>query len=89
MEWRTGTVIDSYTPLYGVLLTRGVKPHEADMLDLTTVATLLGIAASGPTGRGQERPANAPSWWTDDDAAAFSSVEAARQLGFVVGELTS
>lgn len=75
-------MIDSYTPLYRLLLERGIRPHEADMLDLTTTAILLGITAEPEPGK-----RHVPSWWRGDSSAASSSVAAARQLGFVVPEV--
>lgn len=54
------------------------------MLDLTTIATLLGVAAPGVVVDGPR----VPSWWGDDESASTSSIEAARQLGFVVADVS-
>lgn len=60
------------------------------MMDLTVVATMLGVSASpqsstnGNSDTGSGKP---PSWWPGDDVAANDSIEAARQLGFVVGSV--
>lgn len=50
-EWRTGTSIDHYTPLYRMLRMRGITQHEADLMDITNVALELGVSAHGPDGR--------------------------------------
>ena len=47
-NWRTGTAIDEFTPIY-MALARRTKRHEAigprdvDALDLSVVAALLGV----------------------------------------------
>jgi hypothetical protein len=66
---------------------KGIRPHEADLMDLTTIAAVLGVHArpaeeAAPRADGLPKP---PPWWTGDDDAANSSIEAARQMGFVVG----
>lgn len=60
------------------------------MLDLTTIATLLGVPASGPVHEHaavSESGLKPPPWWPGDEVAAESSIQAARQFGFVVGRL--
>lgn len=48
-EWRTGTYIDRYTPIYRLLLdTRGIREHEANQMDITNVALTIGVPARGP-----------------------------------------
>lgn len=86
-EWKTGTSIDSYTPVYQLLADRGIRPNEADMMDITTVATLLGVSARPPEPELVDglKP---PPWWGGDAEAADSSIEAARQMGFTVGMMT-
>jgi len=60
-------------------------------MDLTTVATMLGVSArpqsSNGNGTAESGLGKPPSWWPGDDAAASSSIEAARQLGFAVGSV--
>lgn len=62
------------------------------MMDLTTVATMLGVSAHPVTNGSSpvDAPSDAPKpppWWPGDDAAAESSIEAARQMGFAVGSV--
>lgn len=65
------------------------------MMDLTTIATMLGISAHSESSNGSSNGSEGsdtglgkpPSWWPGDDAAANDSIEAARQLGFVVGSV--
>lgn len=63
------------------------------MMDLTTIATLLGIpalpsqSANGDNNGTTTSSVKPPPWWPGDDAAAESSIEAARQMGFVVGSV--
>lgn len=73
-------------------MSRGLKPHEADLLDLTTTAVLLGIAAPGLTAKQPEpapttttRDPKAPNWWPDEEAVTASNLQAARQFGYVIG----
>lgn len=47
-EWRTGTAIDNFTPVYRALLGQGITPDIADGMDLTVIAVLLGVPARGP-----------------------------------------
>jgi hypothetical protein len=49
-EWRTGTSIDHYTPLYRLMRARGISQHDVDRMDITNVALELGLAASGVDG---------------------------------------
>lgn len=49
-EWRTGTYLDSYTPLYRMLLRLGIKEHEARQMDITNVALTLGVPGPGVDG---------------------------------------
>jgi hypothetical protein len=51
IEWRTGTYLDQFTPLYRSLLTvYGIKEHEARQMDITNVALTLGVPAHGVQG---------------------------------------
>jgi hypothetical protein len=50
-EWRTGTSLDHYTPLYRMLRMRGISQHDADLMDITNVALELGLTAPGPAGQ--------------------------------------
>lgn len=48
VEWRTGTVLDEFTPVYRALavatkLHGAMSPPEVDECDIPTVALLLGI----------------------------------------------
>jgi hypothetical protein len=36
---------------------------------------------------GQPKPRKVPSWWKGDEDAAASSIQAAREMGFVVGQV--
>lgn len=39
----TGTAIDEFTPIYMALLSRGVGQRDADAMDLSVVAAVLGV----------------------------------------------
>lgn len=62
------------------------------MMDLTTIATMLGVSAhqesngDAPNGDAPSGP-KPPPWWPGDDAAAEANIEAARQMGFAVGSV--
>jgi hypothetical protein len=53
-EWRVGTSLDRYTPLYRMLRMRGISQHDADLMDITNVALELGITAPGPAGQSDD-----------------------------------
>lgn len=59
------------------------------MMDLTIVATMLEVSARSESSNrdGESELGKPPPWWPGNDAAANSSIEAARQLGFVVGSV--
>lgn len=49
-DWRTGTAIDEFTPIYKALAIptkhrRGFSPGEVDDMDITVCAVLLGVGA--------------------------------------------
>lgn len=48
-EWRTGTAMDEFTPIYLALAAGGrygrFTPAEVDAMDITLVALLLGMGA--------------------------------------------
>lgn len=57
-------------------------------MDLTAVATLLGVRPNKPAPADESTSGSGPKpppWWKGGDEAANSSIEAARQMGFVVG----
>lgn len=72
-DWRTGTYLDRYIPLYRALWQRrGIPQHDADRMDITLVAVELGVPASAGSddladvepilgADGQRAPATAPS----------------------------
>ncbi len=60
-------------------------------MDLTAVATLLGVRPerrAPVSDNGSVDGLKPPPWWSGGDEAAQSSIEAARQMGFVVGMTT-
>lgn len=77
-------MIDTYIPIYRLLLDRGIHPHEADVLDLTTTAVLLGVTFEPEPSQGD----GTPSWWRGSSDAVRSNVLAAQQLGFTVSDVS-
>lgn len=102
IEWRTGTHLDRYTPLYAALVRRGITQHDADLMDITMVALTLGISADSVRDAaddvvlmpdGTRHPATTPagikvpSWWRGNRAAYRTSTRAGRQLSVADGSI--
>lgn len=49
-EWRTGTTIDHYTPVYRAMLQAGLTPDAVDRMDISVLAVMLGRRAPGLDG---------------------------------------
>lgn len=96
VRWSTGTVLDHYGPVYLALRQQGVSADEADRMDISMVAVMLGVeptraapADDAPVvDRDGKRVAatapegiRPPSFWRGNRAAFRSMVAGARELG--------